>query len=106
MDIFLLAVVIAGLALSAVMVAALVSDFRRAGTRGRAWMVLIGGVLLALGPVTAEGLLRRHLSIGKVVLVLTVIFGIAALLMYALVLIATALLRLYRRCVNCRRIAV
>ncbi len=106
MDVILLAVVIVAWTIGAVVVAALVSDFRRAETRGRAWIVLFGGVLLAVGPLIAEALLRGYVAIGQAVFVSTLIFGVAATLMYAVVLIGTALVQLYRRCVNRRRIAV
>ncbi len=105
MEIVLLAGVIVGWSIGAVMVAALVSDFRSAGTRGRAWMVLVGGVLITLGPMIAEALERRHFAIDAGAFALTLTFGIAATLMYAVVLIATALVRLYRRCLKRRRTA-
>jgi hypothetical protein len=98
MGIFLVAVVIAGWIFGAVMVAALVSDFRTAGSGGRAWIVLIGAIVLTLGPLGAKALERGHVSIGESVFVFTLTFGSAATLMYAVVLVASALVRFYKHC--------
>jgi hypothetical protein len=97
MEIFLLFGFLVGWALGGLMVAALVGDFRDCERRPRAWAVLIGTIILAATPTLIEAAGHKDFPAGEALLLFSVTFGLAALLMYAVIVVSSAAIQLYRR---------
>lgn len=87
MEMLFLPVIAVGWALTALMIAAVRSDLSKPGTRRRGRFVLIGSLLLVLGPLIVEAVIKSINAPAEALLLLSVTFGVAAMLLYAAALI-------------------
>ena len=94
MEIIMIGFIAIAFGVGVVMAAALVSDFRAPANRMRAWVVATGAVAMAAAPIIAEA--PQHWTVIGSLFTFMVNFGIAASVMYIVVLVASGLATLFK----------
>lgn len=97
MEFILLPVIIVGWALTALMIAAVVSDLSKTSTRLRGRVALGGAILLTVGPLVVEAVVKSINAPLEAMFLLSVTFGAAAMVVYVGFLVASAISRYVKR---------
>ena len=105
MEILVLAAIVLGGLLSFLMFAAIVSDLNRSETKRRGVWVLVGSVILSVSPMFIQDPLKALSRPVEVLIVVAIIFGPAAIILYIPALVISWISQGIDRCKRRRNVA-